>query len=208
MRRRICPHVEYLVSITSGAAACLAVLAAWPAPATAEIGNCALYGPKGQFAITPAQAGQLTVQTHLPAPAWWNGAARGRNQGRIRILHGGQHRQSSGPRAPAGGGRRLAVAGGGQLVLGCHPRWAEAAVRSGAGRDLDHRRAQAGGRFLRALFRVGHRRAGEGRHRARRGTRSRTSASGFRRAPPAAASSSTCCSPTSRRKASATCSRC
>ena len=63
-----------LVSITSGAAACLAVLAAWPAPATAEIGNCALYGPKGQFAITPARAGQLTVQTHLPAPAWWNGA--------------------------------------------------------------------------------------------------------------------------------------
>ena len=30
--------------------------------------------PEGPVLITPAQAGQLTVQTHLPAPAWWNGA--------------------------------------------------------------------------------------------------------------------------------------
>jgi ABC-type amino acid transport substrate-binding protein len=43
-------------------------------PAKAEmIGNCEVTGTKGSDPIKPAIAGQLTVQTSLPAPAWWNG---------------------------------------------------------------------------------------------------------------------------------------
>lgn len=43
-------------------------------PAMAEmIGNCEVTGKKGSDPIKPAVAGQLTVQTTLPAPAWWNG---------------------------------------------------------------------------------------------------------------------------------------
>jgi polar amino acid transport system substrate-binding protein len=37
------------------------------------IGNCELTGKKGEFPLKPAQAGQLTVETSLPAPGWWNG---------------------------------------------------------------------------------------------------------------------------------------
>jgi polar amino acid transport system substrate-binding protein len=38
------------------------------------IGNCELSGAKGSIPIaTPAKAGQLTVQTSLPSPIWWNG---------------------------------------------------------------------------------------------------------------------------------------
>jgi polar amino acid transport system substrate-binding protein len=38
------------------------------------IGNCELSGAKGSIPIaTPAKAGQLTVQTSLPSPTWWNG---------------------------------------------------------------------------------------------------------------------------------------
>jgi ABC-type amino acid transport substrate-binding protein len=43
-------------------------------PAQAEmIGNCEVTGTKGSDPIKPAIEGQLTVQTSLPAPAWWNG---------------------------------------------------------------------------------------------------------------------------------------
>jgi polar amino acid transport system substrate-binding protein len=59
-------------AIACGAAAWLLGSTVLPAPA-AEIGKCVLYGPKGEFSITPAKPGQLTVETHLPAPAWWNG---------------------------------------------------------------------------------------------------------------------------------------
>ena len=38
-----------------------------------KIGNCELTGTKGSIKITPAKAGQLTVQTSLPAPGWFNG---------------------------------------------------------------------------------------------------------------------------------------
>jgi polar amino acid transport system substrate-binding protein len=38
-----------------------------------KIGNCELTGTKGSIKITPAVAGQLTVQTSLPAPGWFNG---------------------------------------------------------------------------------------------------------------------------------------
>jgi polar amino acid transport system substrate-binding protein len=41
--------------------------------AQSRIGNCEVTGPKGQFPIRPAIAGQLTVQTNLPAPGFWNG---------------------------------------------------------------------------------------------------------------------------------------
>jgi polar amino acid transport system substrate-binding protein len=54
------------------AATALAV-AATPAAAADKIGNCELYGQKGQFAMTPARPGQLTVEVNLPAPGWWNG---------------------------------------------------------------------------------------------------------------------------------------
>ena len=37
------------------------------------IGNCELIGQKGQFSMTPAVPGQLTVQVNLPAPGFWNG---------------------------------------------------------------------------------------------------------------------------------------
>jgi polar amino acid transport system substrate-binding protein len=38
------------------------------------IGKCELSGTRGSFPIlSPAKAGQLTVQVSLPAPIWWNG---------------------------------------------------------------------------------------------------------------------------------------
>ena len=45
-------------------------------PAAAEmnmIGNCDVTGTKGQFPLTPAKPGQITVEVNLPAPGWWNG---------------------------------------------------------------------------------------------------------------------------------------
>ena len=56
-------------------AAALTLVAACAAPALAAdmIGNCELVGEKGQFSITPAVPGQLTVEVNLPAPGWWNG---------------------------------------------------------------------------------------------------------------------------------------
>jgi polar amino acid transport system substrate-binding protein len=45
-----------------------------PAPRAADmIGNCELTGEKGSIPLTPAKAGQLTVEVNLPAPGWWNG---------------------------------------------------------------------------------------------------------------------------------------
>jgi polar amino acid transport system substrate-binding protein len=41
--------------------------------AAAKIGNCDVTGTKGSIKLTPAKAGQLTVQTSLPAPGWFNG---------------------------------------------------------------------------------------------------------------------------------------
>ncbi len=43
------------------------------AAAAAQIGKCELYGKKGEIPVTPAKAGQLTVEVNLPAPGWWNG---------------------------------------------------------------------------------------------------------------------------------------
>jgi polar amino acid transport system substrate-binding protein len=58
----------------TGAVLGLAVaLAATTAGAAEKIGNCELYGQKGQFSMTPARPGQLTVEVNLPAPGFWNG---------------------------------------------------------------------------------------------------------------------------------------
>lgn len=51
----------------------VAALSAMPAVAAEKIGECELYGQKGQFSITPARPGQFTVEVNLPAPGWWNG---------------------------------------------------------------------------------------------------------------------------------------
>jgi polar amino acid transport system substrate-binding protein len=41
--------------------------------AAQSFGHCKLYGSKGSYPFTPAIPGQLTVETGLPAPGWWNG---------------------------------------------------------------------------------------------------------------------------------------
>ncbi len=44
------------------------------APAVAAgYGDCQVTGQKGEYHITPATPGQLTVEVSLPAPGWWNG---------------------------------------------------------------------------------------------------------------------------------------
>lgn len=42
-------------------------------PAGGKYGNCEVSGKRGEFQLTPAAAGALTVETSLPAPGWWNG---------------------------------------------------------------------------------------------------------------------------------------
>ncbi len=54
-------------------AAALIILAFAQAARADMIGNCELTGQKGSIPITPAVAGQLTVEVNLPAPGWWNG---------------------------------------------------------------------------------------------------------------------------------------
>ena len=51
----------------------MGVAAASTVGAADMIGNCELSGTKGQFSMTPAVAGQLTVEVNLPAPGFWNG---------------------------------------------------------------------------------------------------------------------------------------
>lgn len=38
-----------------------------------KYGNCKVSGKRGEFKLTPAAPGALTVETSLPAPGWWNG---------------------------------------------------------------------------------------------------------------------------------------
>jgi polar amino acid transport system substrate-binding protein len=65
------------LSVLTGLGGALAIAAtlAGPAPANAAdmIGNCAVSGVAGSIALTPAKAGQLTVEVNLPAPGFWNG---------------------------------------------------------------------------------------------------------------------------------------
>jgi polar amino acid transport system substrate-binding protein len=62
-------------ALLGSAAVAVTVLAlGFAQPAAADmIGNCELTDQKGQFPLTPAVAGQLTVEVNLPSPGWWNG---------------------------------------------------------------------------------------------------------------------------------------
>jgi polar amino acid transport system substrate-binding protein len=51
----------------------MAMGAADAANAQTMIGNCTVSGQKAAYPIKPAVPGQLTVETGLPAPGWWNG---------------------------------------------------------------------------------------------------------------------------------------
>jgi len=63
-----------MLSALGGALAVAMTLAAAPFASAADmIGNCELTGAKGSIPLTPAKAGQLTVEVNLPAPGWWNG---------------------------------------------------------------------------------------------------------------------------------------
>ncbi len=63
-----------MLSILGSALAVAMMLAAAPIASAADmIGNCELTGAKGSIPLTPAKAGQLTVEVNLPAPGWWNG---------------------------------------------------------------------------------------------------------------------------------------
>lgn len=54
-------------------AATVSTLAIVPSAGAQTFGDCELTGTKGSMPITPAIPGQLTVETNLPAPGWWNG---------------------------------------------------------------------------------------------------------------------------------------
>ena len=63
-----------MLSALGGALAVAMTLAAAPIASAADmIGKCELTGEKGSIPLTPAKAGQLTVEVSLPAPGWWNG---------------------------------------------------------------------------------------------------------------------------------------
>jgi len=63
-----------MLSALGSALAVAMTLAAAPIASAADmIGNCELTGEKGSIPLTPAKAGQLTVEVSLPAPGWWNG---------------------------------------------------------------------------------------------------------------------------------------
>ncbi len=62
-----------LLALGSALALAMTLAAAPIASAADMIGNCELTGAKGSIPLTPANAGQLTVEVNLPAPGWWNG---------------------------------------------------------------------------------------------------------------------------------------
>jgi len=63
-----------MLSALGSALAVALLLAAAPVAMAADmIGKCELFGQKGAIPLTPAKEGQLTVETSLPAPGWWNG---------------------------------------------------------------------------------------------------------------------------------------
>ena len=108
--------------------------------------------------MTPAKPGQLTVEVNLPAPGWWNGDTPDT------IKDGYEYCMAANiaHRARPGQGR------GGQRRLGRAGRRPDQGLRPRPVADLDHRRAQEGGRLLGALLRLRHRRAGEEGHQGRR----------------------------------------
>ena len=167
-------------------AVALSLVAACAAPALAAdmIGNCELTGQKGQFSITPAMPGQLTVEVNLPAPGLWNGDTP------ETIKDGFEYCLAANiaHRARAGQGRR------GQRRLGCAGRRPDQGLRPGLVAGLDHRRAQEGGRLLGALLLIRHRRAGEegqhGRRAIDQGEADRRAAGDYRCRPSSRTSSS------------------
>ncbi len=71
--------MNYDLTSLGGKLACFGLAAALVIFAFAErasadmIGNCEVTGQKGSIPMTPAVAGQLTVEVNLPSPGWWNG---------------------------------------------------------------------------------------------------------------------------------------
>ena len=116
---------------------------AWSAGAAERIGNCEVTGSKAAFPIVPAAPGALTVQVHLPAPAWWNGDTPDR------IADGFEYCLAANIAYRTGldrvevvnvswpGHRR------GRVVLGGDAGRPDAEVRPGPVGDLDHARAGA-----------------------------------------------------------------
>ncbi len=136
---------------------------AWSAGAAERIGNCEVTGSKAAFPIVPAAPGALTVQVHLPAPAWWNGDTPDRiadgfeyclaaniayrtGLDRVEVVN------VSWPGTAAGASFWEEMLGG-----------AEAEVRPGPVGDLDHARAGARGGVLDPLLPLRHRHHGQGR---------------------------------------------
>ena len=71
MKNHSCAAKGRLAAIA--VAAVLATLTSARPAAADMIGNCEVTGQKGTMPMTPAVAGQLTVETNLPGPGWWNG---------------------------------------------------------------------------------------------------------------------------------------
>lgn len=69
MNRRSIP----LAALGGALALAVALTGTSPAAAAEMIGKCELTGARGAIPMTPAVAGQLTVEVNLPAPGWWNG---------------------------------------------------------------------------------------------------------------------------------------
>lgn len=64
---------SFLAAGYSLLAATASTLAVVPSAGAQTFGDCELTGTKGSMPIKPAIPGQLTVETNLPAPGWWNG---------------------------------------------------------------------------------------------------------------------------------------
>ncbi len=65
MRTRIRTSLLWVALIIAGSAL--------PVTAEAGFGDCQVSGRRGAYPIKPAIPAQLTVETGLPAPGWWNG---------------------------------------------------------------------------------------------------------------------------------------
>ena len=136
----------------------------------------------------PAKAGQLTVEVSLPAPIWWNGDTP-------ETIKDGMEYCMAAEIAWRAGYDKLEVVNVGwdPLVTGQTSDFDLALSR-----DLDHRRAQEGGRLLGPLFLLRHRRAGAQPTSRSTRSRSRTRRSACSRRPPAPPSRPTSSKPDQR----------
>ena len=144
-------HRSPALLATLAAATTLALAAAAPASAADKIGDCELYGKKGTASITPAKPGQLTVETNLPAPGWWNGTRRSRSRTATSTAW-----PPTSPTGPASTRSQVENVSFDQLVAGQTNDFdlalAQISITDGA---------QEGRGLLRALLRLQHRRHGE-----------------------------------------------